>query len=196
MTLFRDLKGFDIPEIITKDNINIPLKEGTTLINRAFEFGNLSIILYFKSLGAKLNAFSAYNICNIEGATAFFEMGGEKYGEFPFAFMVMRDKKELVYYLIDYGINTSNRFVNSVGHFEFNNYISTQIVPRVSNSRKALVALIICCKQRTHQGTLVFGAVRDVLFALAREMWAQKGPADKCCGPRSTRWAKKNLYKE
>lgn len=66
---------------------------------------------------------------------------------------------------------------------------------RVVSSRKALAALIICCKQRTHQGTLVFGAVRDVLFAVAREMWAQKGPADKCCGPRSALWARSKEWR-
>lgn len=79
LTLFRSLSGLDIPEIITKDNINIPIGRGKKLlINHAFEFGNLSIILYFKSLGAKLDDFSAYHICNIEGAMVFFEMGGRK----------------------------------------------------------------------------------------------------------------------
>lgn len=100
----------------------------------------------------------------------------------------MMDRKELVYFLIDYGIKQTNDcFWDDENSTEFNNYISTQIVPRTTASRKALVALMILRKEA------FFRASRDVVVTVAREMWAQKGPADKCCGPRSALWAKKPL---
>lgn len=81
--------------------------------------------------------------------------------------------------LIDYGVPfpTTGFELDSLTKPLMNHaYLSNS---RVVSSRKALAALIICCKRG-------FFPLRDVGVALAREMWVQKGPSG--CGPRGKEW--------
>lgn len=79
--------------------------------------------------------------------------------------------------LIDYGLKCDYMSINHPKkHFD---YVSKSEA-RVIASRKALAALMILRKEAT------FRAVRDVFNAVAREMWAQKGPSG--CGPRAYEW--------
>lgn len=88
--------------------------------------------------------------------------------------------------LIDYGIRIPDTLLIPPEKAELvaalREYAS-QSDARVVASRKALAALIICCKRG-------FFPLRDVGVALAKEMWAQRSPAEGGCGPRAHAWPK------
>lgn len=190
------LKSFGILEPITKENVNqqffsdklphahpIYLMEFITPHRCFFKY----VFPFLLSLGATISS-RACCICNDIYIIPLLECDGIDLGKDWI-------KKNMcwgrdVFTIIDYGarIPEWSPWEKKTFKTEEIEAYASESYSRTTASRKALAALIICCKQRTHQGTLVFGAVRDVLFLVAREMWAQRGPAG--CGPRGIKWSK------
>lgn len=91
---------------------------------------------------------------------------------------------EELYLAIDYGINLPQKRIFIGPGVDVTKCLQCYfecVSSRISTSRKALAALIICCKRG-------FYPLRDVGVALAREMWGARGPGG--CGPRAHTWSK------
>lgn len=179
--------NLNVPSIVTNENVNSPIYNDLdglhwTLLEFAVYERNIDVVPILLFLGAQVTI-DALNIARAYGINDIFIPLINVYGDIDYLVYLYKDNPIFCEGLLDDGCTLSICEKEKCPRLHEYQLL---VLSRVTSSRKALVALIICSKMRNHQGTLVFGSIRDVLFVVAREMWVQKGPGG--CGPRSTGW--------
>lgn len=170
----------DTPSVVTKENVNTPLRrrDGVhyTLLCTAISRNRTDIVSILLLNGAGITEDDLKHAWNdVEMSIILLDAGADPklLGEIHYG------RSQFCKLLLDYGGKLASPHLKEKWGdvYDYNLLVSS----RVASSRKALAALIICCKRGLFP-------LRDVGVALAREMWAQRGPAG--CGPRSALWAR------
>ena len=175
---------FDIPNEITRDNVNwVEPTVKTTILGLVLTGEEISeqtilMIEYLLSIGATLHpldvVYSKYEIlCYL------LEKGYNVDANNLLLYSIENYMKNRPFTLIDYGAVLPNTIpMHHVRVSKYHDYIKLSDA-RVATSRKSLCALLWCYKPN-------FIPLRGIILQLAKQAWAQKGGEG--CGPRGALW--------
>jgi hypothetical protein len=175
---------FDIPNEITRDNVNRlepTVKQtilGLVLTGEEISEQTILMIEYLLSIGATIHPFdvvySKYEIL------CYLLDKGYNPNTDMLLYSIEQGMKNRPFTLIDYGaVLPKNLPIHRRIHFTKYIDYTTLSNSRVATSRKALSALLWCCKRS-------FIPLRGIILELARSAWALKGGEG--CGPRGKEW--------
>lgn len=190
--LRKKCPGITFPNEITKDNINM------TITSIIFEYSFLQLAIKFEyfeavrhliELGARFTSVCATQISSVEIASKLIDCGIDlTYCGFEY-YITDISWTSLGYFVLDNGLNFSNDCIYYYldGRVEkFKQYYDTQVLPRISSCRKALLALLWSCKHGSSHGKGPFGALRNMMIQMATQVWCMRGGEG--CGPRGHLW--------
>lgn len=188
-------KYANCPDVIMRENVNMPLcyyydddpdfDYTWSFLEEALQLNDIYIVIMLLKLQPNITFYELYSAERPIILSMLLEAGADPNSVSVVDMQhIINNPKSVLHdwffkMLMDYGADASSLGTfHTQHHFDYSRLVSS----RVTSSRKALAALMILRKEA------FFRAVRDVFNAVAREMWAQKGPAG--CGPRVKLWGR------